>query len=205
MSEHCFSVLEALRDFFAATDASGLEDAACRIAKNVGAEIPPNTDWTAAEYEFNRLFVGPAAVPAPPFASAWSEPDRALMGKAALEARETYHRLGLAVPQEGIIPDDHLSYELEAVLAMKSVLAAGGCTAKADAPGKDGSGQDRPDAGIADLHAWFVGEHLGRWLPPFMQAVGENAAAGGVVAQATAALAAWFETERTTTAAPRRA
>ena len=55
------------------------------------------------------------------------------------------------------------------------------------------------------LHAWFVGEHLERWLPPFMQAVRENAEKGGVVAMATDALTAWFENERTTTAAPRRA
>ncbi len=205
MSEHSFPVILALRDFFAATDAFALKDAACRIAKSVGAEVPVNTDWTAAEYEFNRLFVGPAALLAPPFASAWTESDRALMGKAALEARETYHKLGLAVPEEGIIPDDHLSYELEAVLAMKSLIATVGGAAEADASGNDGPEKDRSESGIADLHAWFVGEHLGRWLPPFMQAVRENAVDGGVVAQATDALAAWFENERTTTAVPRRA
>ena len=200
MSKHSFPVIEALRDYFSATDASGLKDAACRVAKNVGVELPVDTDWTAAEYEFNRLFVGPAAVPAPPYASAWSEPDRALMGKAALEARETYHRLGLAVPQEGIIPDDHLAYELEALMAMKSVLAAGGGSPQAGTPGSDG-----PDADIADLHARFVGEHLARWIPSFVQAVREHASPGGVAAQTTEALAAWFENERTTTAAPRRA
>jgi TorA maturation chaperone TorD len=205
MSEHSFPVILALRDFFAATDADALKDAACRIAESVGAEIPAHTDWTAVEYEFNRLFVGPAALQAPPFASAWTESDRALMGKAALEARETYHRLGLAVPGEGVIPDDHLAYELEAVLAMKSLLAVRGVAAEADASGNAGPGNDHSDAGVADLHAWFVGEHLERWLPPFMQAVRENAEKGGVVAMATDALTVWFENERTTTAAPRRA
>jgi TorA maturation chaperone TorD len=205
MSEHSSPVIEALRDFFAATDAAALKEAACRIARSVGAEIPAHTDWTAAEYEFNRLFVGPAALQAPPFASAWTESDRALMGKAALEARETYHRLGLAVPGEGVIPDDHLAYELEAVLAMKSLLAVRGVAAEADASGNAGPGNDHSDAGVADLHAWFVGEHLERWLPPFMQAVRENAEKGGVVAMATDALTVWFENERTTTAAPRRA
>lgn len=203
MSEH--TPIEALRDFYAATDAGGLKDAAVRIARHAGIELPADTDWAAAEYEFNRLFVGPAAVPAPPFASAWSETDRALMGRATMEARQTYHRLGLAVPGEGVIPDDHLAYELEAVLAMKSMLAVRGGAAEADAPGNGGPGKDRSEAGVADLHDWFVGEHLGRWLPPFMQAVRENAVEGGVVALAADALAAWFENERTTTAALRRA
>ncbi|MDO9582532.1 MAG: molecular chaperone TorD family protein [Desulfomicrobium sp.] len=190
MSEQCMPSIEALRDFFAATDAGDLEDAAVRIAKSVGVEIPPHTDWTTVEYEFNRLFVGPAAVSAPPFASAWSESDRALMGRATSEARQTYHRLGLAVPGEGVIPDDHLAYELEAMLVLKSVLA---------------TGAGAPDAETAALHAWFVGEHLERWLPPFMQAVREQATEGGVVALVTEALAAWFDNERNSTAALRPA
>lgn len=188
MSEPSIPSIEALRDFFAATDADGLKDAAVRVAQSVGVEIPARTDWTAVEYEFNRLFVGPAAVPAPPFASAWTESDRALMGRATMEARQTYHRLGLAAPRENVIPDDHLAYELEAMLAMKSVLAT-----------DDGAAE-----GIAELHAWFVGEHLGRWIPPFVQAVRRHATEDGVVAMATEALATWFETERTTTAAPHR-
>jgi len=187
MSDH--TPLEALRDFFAASDADGLKDSAVRIARCVGADLPAGTDWAAAEYEFNRLFVGPAAVPAPPFASAWSETDRTLMGRATMEARQTYHRLGLAVPGEGVIPDDHLAYELEAVLAMKAMLAA-----QAGAP----------DEETAVLHAWFVGEHLARWLPPFIRTVREHATGGGVVALAADALASWFESERNSTAAPRR-
>jgi TorA maturation chaperone TorD len=187
MSEH--TPIEALRDFYAATDAGGLKDAAVRIARHAGIELPADTDWAAAEYEFNRLFVGPAAVPAPPFASAWSETDRALMGRAPMEARQTYHRLGLAVPGEGVIPDDHLAYELEAVLAMKAMLS---------------SQAGAQDAGIADLHAWFVGEHLARWIPPFVRTVRDHATDDGVVALAADALASWFESERNSTAAPRR-
>lgn len=187
MSDH--TPLEALRDFFAASDADGLKDAAARIARHAGIAIPADTDWAAAEYEFNRLFVGPAAVPAPPFASAWSETDRALMGRATMEARQTYHRLGLAVPGEGVIPDDHLAYELEAVLAMKSMLAAQA---------------GEPDAGTAELHAWFIGEHLAHWIPPFVRTVREHATGGGVIALAADALSSWFESERNSTAAPRR-
>jgi TorA maturation chaperone TorD len=60
------------------------------------------------------------------------------------------------------------------------------------------------DPGLAELHAWFVGEHLARWLPPFVEAVRAHASAGGVVAMAADALAEWFTSERNATTAPRR-
>jgi TorA maturation chaperone TorD len=185
MNDGCIASLEGLRDFFCASSAIDLKDAAGRIAESVDAAILPGTDWTAVEYEFNRLFVGPAAIPAPPYASAYCESDRVLMGKAALEARQLYHRLGLAVPQEGVIPDDHVAYELEAMIVLKSALRA--------------EASSSPDTQA--LHAWFVREHLGRWLPHFILATRTHASAGGVVALATDALAAWFDNELNTIAA----
>lgn len=185
MNDGCTASLEGLRDFFSALNAIDLKDATDRIAASVGAAIPPDTDWTAVEYEFNRLFVGPAAIPAPPYASAYCESDRVLMGNAALEAREFYHRLGVAVPREGAIPDDHLAYELEAMIVLKSALGA----------------EASPSPDTRALHAWFVREHLGRWLPHFILATRTHASAGGVVALATDALAAWFDNELNTIAA----
>jgi TorA maturation chaperone TorD len=186
MNDASIACIESLRDFFSASNAVELKDAAVRIAGSVAAVIPPDTDWTAVEYEFNRLFVGPAAVPAPLYASAYCESDRVLMGKAALEARQLYHRLGLAVPREGVIPDDHLAFELEAMIVLKSALGA-------DAP---------PSPETEALHDWFVREHLARWLGPFILATKAHASPGGVVALAANALAAWFDTELNTTAAP---
>ncbi|SFJ63777.1 chaperone TorD involved in molybdoenzyme TorA maturation [Desulfomicrobium apsheronum] len=186
MNDASIACIESLRDFFSASNAMELEDAAVRIAGSVDAVIPPDTDWTAVEYEFNRLFVGPAAVPAPLHASAYCESDRALMGTAALEARRLYHQLGLAVPREGVIPDDHLAFELEAMIVLKSALGA-------DAP---------PSDDAKALHAWFVHEHLARWLGPFILATRAHASADGVTAMAVDALAAWFDKELNTTAAP---
>jgi TorA maturation chaperone TorD len=185
MNDACIASLEGLRDFFSACNAIELKDAAGRIGGSVDAAILSATNWTAVEYEFNRLFVGPASVPAPPYASAYCESDRVLMGKAALEARELYHRLGLAVPREGVIPDDHLAYELEAMIVLKSALGA-------DTP-------SAPDA--VARHAWFVREHLARWLPHFILATRTHASQGGVIALATDALAAWFDHELNTIAA----
>jgi putative dimethyl sulfoxide reductase chaperone len=184
MNDGRIASLEGLRDFFSASNANDLRDAAVRIAESVDVAILPGTDWTAVEYEFNRLFVGPAAISAPPYASAYCESGRVLMGKAALEARQLYHRLGLAVPQEGVIPDDHLAYELEAMIVLKSALRA-----EASSPDTQA------------LHAWFVREHLGQWLPHFILATRTHASAGGVIALAMDALAAWFDNELNTIAA----
>jgi TorA maturation chaperone TorD len=186
MTDACITCIEDLRDFFSASNSVELRDAAMRIAESVDAVISPATDWTAVEYEFNRLFVGPAAVPAPLYASAYCESERLLMGNAALEARQLYHRLGLAVPQEGVIPDDHLAFELEAMIVLKSALGA----------------DDPPSQEAKALHAWFVREHLARWLPPFILATRTHASTDGVVALAADALAAWFDKELNTTAAP---
>lgn len=186
MNDACIASIEGLRDFFSASNAMDLEAAASRIAGSVDTVIFPGTDWTSVEYEFNRLFVGPAAVPAPPYASAYCESDRVLMGKAALEVREFYHRLGVAVPQEGVIPDDHLAYELEAMIVLKSALRT----------------EASPSPETEALHAWFVREHLARWLPHFILATRTHASAGGVIALAADALAAWFDNELNTIAAP---
>lgn len=186
MNDASIACIESLRDFFSASNAVELQDAAVRIAGSIDVVIPPDTDWTAVEYEFNRLFVGPAAVPAPLYASAYCESDRVLMGKAALEARQLYHRLGLAVPREGVIPDDHLAFELEAMIVLKSAL-----------------GEDTPPSpDTVARHAWFVREHLARWLDPFIQATKAHASPDGVVALAADALAAWFDKELNTTATP---
>lgn len=172
-------LLEALRDFYAATNAQELQAAAQQAGQCVGIEIPPNTDWTAVEYEFNRFFVGPTTLLAPPFASAWSEDQRSLMGRATMEVRQVYHALGLAVQQEGSIPDDHLAFELEAVLAMKVML----------------EGQVGP-SDLKTLYAWLVCEHLAHWVPPMLQAVREHAGPGSIVAMVTDILALWLDNER---------
>jgi TorA maturation chaperone TorD len=41
--------------------------------------------WEGAEFVFNRLFVDPAALQAPPYASYYLEPEQQLMGKSMLK------------------------------------------------------------------------------------------------------------------------
>ena len=101
------TLAQALRDFFSSTnaEAEALAAAATRFAP---VEILPDSiNWQAEEYAFNRLFVGPQAVPAPPYASVYLEAEPRLMGNAATDMREILQALGLAAPEGQ--PDDFIA------------------------------------------------------------------------------------------------
>lgn len=165
----------ALRDFFASVDATGLQTAATDIARHFNQSMDGVTDWLEVEYDFNRLFVGPTAIPAPPYASAYQK-EPSLMGKPTLEVREAYRAMGLEVPDRNATPDDHLAYELDAVVALGSV--------------KEGH------ADMERLQAWFIDEHMGGWVPKFTAAVMEQPDVSAPVQMAVEALTAWLESAR---------
>ena len=77
------TLAQALRDFFSSTNAEALAAAATRFAPV--ENLPDSINWQAEEYAFNRLFVGPQAVPAPPYASVYLEVEPRLMGNAAAD------------------------------------------------------------------------------------------------------------------------
>jgi len=168
----------ALRDFFASRDAADLKRATAAVAGHFHLTIADDTDWTGAEYDFNRLFVGPMAVPAPPFASAY-QTEPALMGEPTLAVRDAYRALGLMVPDQGHTPDDHLAFELDLAAAMPG-------------PGEDADS----DPVVAEVREWFLGEHLPGWVPAFVEAVKEQADVSAPVRVAVEALESWLEAIR---------
>lgn len=137
--------IEALRDFFDAADSRDIEQAFTRLSRcfrkghvtdqpgecltmeeRPGKEKPgidrpgmpqQNLDipWLEIEYQFNRLFVGPGQVKAPPYASVYLEKQPILMGPTTLGIRGIYASLGLEAPDRGRIPDDFIAYELDAL------------------------------------------------------------------------------------------
>ena len=144
------TLAQALRDFFSSTDAEALAAAATRFAP---VEILPGTvDWQTEEYAFNRLFVGPQAVPAPPYASVYLEAEPRLMGNAAADMRAILQALGLAAPEGQ--PDDFIACELEA-WTMLTLLLRPECGAPLRAHAREAL-------------AWLVDEHMARWLPAFV-------------------------------------
>jgi TorA maturation chaperone TorD len=175
-----FEFLPLLRDFFSAVDGKALKSAATAISHHFGMPLGVETNWIDVEYDFNRLFVGPATVPAPPYASAYQD-DPTLMGEPALAARDAYRQLGLAVPNEGAIPDDHLAFELDAALAMHLLATIE---------------EYRGNADLAALRAWFIVEHMGQWVPKFTQAVLSQERVSQPVSMAVNALLQWLSSEK---------
>lgn len=214
-------LLRGLRDLFAARGADDLRAAslaldACIAHYGSPAPLPPNASgqhgkhgqrlqhdqprpspapnapdlshdnqWRDAEYAFNRLFVGPMTVPAPPYASAWLETEPRLMGESTMDVRALYHALGYAVPDEGTAPDDHLSFELDAALALLALN---------DAP-RPAANAQREERGLAvnDAWCWLVAEHMGAWVPRFVQRALAEPGVPPVIARALALLLCWQE------------
>lgn len=204
-------LLRGLRDLFAARGADGLRTAslaldACRarfgcvrIPRGPAPCTTPGVDtadtpdhWRDAEYAFNRLFVGPMAVPAPPYATAWLETEPRLMGEAAMDMRALYHALGRAVPGEGTAPDDHLSFELDAALALLALRGAGDRIVPSSAPAPTPA-SSAPAADVEDAWRWLVAEHMGAWVPRFVQRALAEPGVPPAIARALAMLLCWQE------------
>ncbi|MCB2186230.1 MAG: molecular chaperone TorD family protein [Deltaproteobacteria bacterium] len=168
--------LAALRDFFWGPDAGALEAAAAELGRAL-AQTPPPEDWPAAEYAFNRLFVGPASPQAPPYASYYLENPPRLLGRPALEARHVYQMAGLVPALGENLPDDHLCLELDAAYQLRHAALTSG----------------QPD--LAHLYAFFLIDHLALWTPPFVRRLLEQPACGASFSWAARSLENWLEEE----------
>ena len=168
------TLAQALRDFFSSTDAEALAAAATRFAPV--ETLSGTLDWRAEEYAFNRLFVGPQAVPAPPYASVYLEAEPRLMGNAATDMREILQALGLAAPEGQ--PDDFIACELEAWTMLTLLL--------------------RPECGdplrahAREALAWLVDEHMARWLPAFVERARKTDASTPAIQAALRCLEYWL-------------
>ena len=102
------ATLTALRDFFMARTGADLATAYAQLAKNgcCGKSIGKmkDMDWEKAEFVFNKLFVGPMALQAPPYASYYLEPEPQLMGQSTLRVQRLYEMAGLVSPFKEQLP-----------------------------------------------------------------------------------------------------
>ena len=109
--------------------------------------------WKA---DYTRLFVGPAALPAPPWESVYTSHERLIMQPSTLEVRTAYRECGFQPALCRHVPDDHVALELDFLAALaKNALEAQG---RADAEGVR-------EALAASSR--FLEEHLGVWVGPF--------------------------------------
>ncbi len=176
MAQMTEELLFALRDFFAATNAAELKQAYTALAARTPKSAPAVDDWLAVEFAFNRLFVGPKALIAPPYASVYLEPEPQLMGQSTLTIRTLYRLLDRALPWQNAIPDDHISFELDAYrqlyVATKSLLS--------------------PELESARL---FLLDHLARWVPIFVGRIHADPDLPLAIAFVADCLAEWLSVE----------
>lgn len=115
-------------------------------------------------FEFNRLFVGPASPPAPPYESVYLSADHLVMQEQTVEVRRLYQSENLKAVSQGTVPDDYLATELEfaAYLLNRSREE---CTMDNNVRAEN----------YMSFCEGFLQEHPGRWLKPFTAAVRRNA------------------------------
>jgi len=170
---------QALRDFFAAADADALALAYAGI-KTCGAAPPEPVSWLETEYAFNRLFVGPGALMAPPYSSVYMDPEPRLLGNATEMVRAVHELLGLeATFQSSGMPDDHLSVEIDTALTLRARHEA--------APDNEN---------LRVLRRYFVAEHMDAWIPVFADRVLRSPATPAVIGFAVRKLEKWLRAEK---------
>jgi TorA maturation chaperone TorD len=140
--------IELLSQFFFASNANEMRDSYLALAQTLPA--PTVDDWSAVEFCFNHLFVGPRALLAPPYASIYLDSDNTrIMGESTLKVRYLYEMLGLVSPWLNKIPDDHIALELDALWKSTTALE------KVDSPQ------------LRDIHGYLLA-HLQAWTPKFV-------------------------------------
>ena len=165
-----------LRDFFAFPQSGSLAEISNRLQdlclRHPGLPaIPSSGDWLEVEYDFNRLFVGPMALLAPPYASVYLYTEPQVMGKSTLEIRKCYHELGFEVSLENQFPDDSISYEIEACLLLVSLPEL------------------TPEQ--REVLNWLTHQHLSKWLPDFITRIKAHVSTP-LIASVADVLSLWF-------------
>ncbi len=169
------TLLAALQRFFVAAHGDEMAAAYEQLALVADEPAPYVDDWRQVEFAFNRLFVGPKALLAPPYASVYLEPQPQLMGRTTLQIRELYTLLDLNSPWKNVVPDDHISLELD---AYRQLLAAEAVT-------------QTPEL---DMARTYLGAHLRRWLPSFIARIQQAGVTPPAIWFVAARLAAWVVT-----------
>jgi len=144
-------IVQQLSSFFFASNATEMMTSYGELAYFFPAPIVD--DWSALEFSFNRLFVGPLALLAPPYASIYLDGDNTrLMNDTTLQIRQLYELVGLISPWLNKIPDDHIALELDALWQIETALEQ----------------TDTPQ--LRDVHEYLL-SHLQQWVPLFSERV----------------------------------
>ncbi len=116
------------------------------------------------EADFNRLFIGPGRLLAPPWESVYRGVDRMLFDQHTLAVRQTYANFGLQVAHWGHEPDDHLGLEF---LFLGHLCEQGH---HAETVGDLEAAQV-----LHEARRHFLGDHMTRWIPACLDLVRRHA------------------------------
>ena len=125
-------------------------------AEAFGKALAGLEDVPARRIDYARLFVGPGALPAPPWESVCKFKDGSLFTRITLEVRAAYRAQGFIPERYPQVSDDHLALELDFLARLAQGMQ------KAWEEG-DSDALER----ARQTSASFLEEHLGAWIGPF--------------------------------------
>lgn len=122
-------------------------------------DVPSRGAGSVAEQllvEYCRLFLGPGALPCPPYGSVYL--DGSVMGPSTLDVVRRYRDEGLGAVASWKEPPDHIAVELGFMAWLSAATNA-----------SDDGAADR----LLRVQAEFLRDHLGRWGPLLAQRLGQ--------------------------------
>jgi len=154
---------------------------------------PPARVARALGGTYQRLFVGPYHLPAPPYESCYRSPDGRVMGEAAVAVGQDYAEAGFALAPEVHDLPDHIALELMFL----------GLLAREEAALWHGGDRDALAACLRREEGFLV-EHLGRWAGALAERV-RRASPSAFYRALAAATAAYVAADLTLVGALREA
>jgi TorA maturation chaperone TorD len=151
-------LFESMRSAAARIDPA-LEALAARLGEAFAA-----ADLRDLLVDHARLFMGPVQAIAQPYASVWLTGENQVMQEPAIEVLAMYAEGGFELAEDFRELPDHVTAELEFLYLLNF---------------RDNearwSGRTDDAAAVGALRRRFLGQHLGRWLGPFLLAMHDGA------------------------------
>lgn len=149
-------------------------DAMLQAAAVVDAGLAPAVHRLSAAFmgadaqelliDYTRLFLGPTNTLAQPYGSVWLERRQSLMQDSTSALLGLYADAGYEMDESFRDLPDHIAAELEFLYLL--LFRQAEALRNGDAPARDG---------WAALQRRLLDEHLGRWIEPFVAAIGDGA------------------------------
>ncbi|MFA5536827.1 MAG: molecular chaperone TorD family protein [Bacillota bacterium] len=102
-----------LRQLGESMDDQLIDEGCTQMHNELKAKFQDDQYKKALWEEYNRFFVGPGPLEAPPWESVYRSKERLIFGSETLSVRKFYQDFGLAIKDGNREPDDHIGLELE--------------------------------------------------------------------------------------------